>query len=464
MGPFQIFPPPSPDIETQASRIPIRKGKKPAPGVGSSSSISSIPLQEIKSSNEMDTRRVREEDVKIQPPRKVHVKSHSESGLGSQPKPAWTLRSVNHDDRASSSSSSLANNSSTQIPPAPAPVPSSSSPDIPFIQQPYYQQPSTSRLPPFRHKPLPPRPLPPRPRPRGLTLSPEPEIDRDLGPKTVPASVMNFPAGIRESVEMRDSSTAELRELWDVANGQRMEGGLGRFCLRLVRYGYNCHCFRMVDTDATRTGISTFTLGNTQHPFYTISITTNTNNKPTFLSISRTNPSNPQINIPIMSLALESHDYQSRNDNPITHLFSHLAAMLAIEQSAELATQHNLSSADALDAEGKALRRAVEMESCQLVWVRERAGYELVHPSLMQQQQQQQQQRVQGQGQGQGQTALVGAAGIALSPAPALSPSPSPSPSSTRPNPQNPGPLHITVSTPSPDTSTEEHQIGRAHV
>lgn len=186
----------------------------------------------------MDSRRTREDDVKIQPPRKIHVKSHSEGGLGSQPKPAWTLRSVNlQDDRASSSSSSLANNSSTQIP-APARAPSSSS-DIPFSQQPYYQQqPNTSRLPPFRHKPLPPRPLPPRPqpRPRGLTLSPEPEIDRDLGPKTVPASVMNFPAGIRESVELRDSSTGELRQLWDVANGQRMEGGLGRFCLRLTRY------------------------------------------------------------------------------------------------------------------------------------------------------------------------------------------------------------------------------------
>ena len=226
MGPFQLFPPPSPDIETKSSEIPIRKGRKPAPGVGSSS-ISSIPLQEI---NEMDTRRTREADAKIQPPRTVHVKSHSESGLGSQPKPGWTLRSVNpQDDRATSSSSS---NSSTQIP-SPARAPSSSADTL--SQQPYHQQPNTSRLPPFRHKPLPPRPLP-RPRPRGLTLSPEPEIDRDLGPKTVPASVMNFPAGIRESVEMRDSSTAELRELWDVANGQRMEGGLGRFCLRLTRY------------------------------------------------------------------------------------------------------------------------------------------------------------------------------------------------------------------------------------
>lgn len=225
MGPFQLFPPSSPDIETKALKIPIRKGRKPAPAPGVSSS--SIPLQEI---NEMDARRAREDDVKIQPPRKVHVKSHSESGLGSQPKSGWTLRSVNQDDRASSSSSSLANNSSTQIPPAPA----LSSPDT-LSQQPYYQQPSTSRLPPFRHKPLPPRPLP-RPRPPGLTLSPEPEIDRDLGPKTVPASVMNFPAGIRESVEMGDSSTAELRKLWDVANGQRMEGGLGRFCLRLTRY------------------------------------------------------------------------------------------------------------------------------------------------------------------------------------------------------------------------------------
>lgn len=204
----------------------------------------------------------------------------------------------------------------------------------------------------------------------------------------------------------------------------------------------------MVDTDAARTGISTFTLGNAQHPFYTISITTNISNKPISLSISRTNPSNPQINIPIMSLALEDHH---PNDNLITHLFSHLAAMLAIEQSAELAAQHNLSQADALEAEGKALRRAVEMESCELVWVRERAGYEL-HPSSMQQQQ---------RGHGHGQAALVGAAGISLSPAPAPSPSPSPSPTQLKS--KNPGPLHITVSTPSPPTDTntyteEEHE------
>lgn len=235
MAPFQLFPPPSPDPETKASRIPIRKGHKPG-----SFSSSSTPLQEIKSSNEMDARRMTKEDeVRIQPPRKVHVKSNSESVLGLGSRPAWTLRSVNHDDdRAlsnASSSSTLGNHGSTQIP---APSPSSS--DIPLSQRP---QPSTSKLPPFRHKPLPQRPGPgpgprPQPRPRGLTLSPEPQIDRDLGPKTVPASVMNFPAGIRDSVEMRESSNAELGQLWDVANGQRMEGGsgLGRVWLRLVRY------------------------------------------------------------------------------------------------------------------------------------------------------------------------------------------------------------------------------------
>ena len=55
-----------------------------------------------------------------------------------------------------------------------------------------------------------------------------------------------------------------------------------------------------------------------------------------------------------MSLALEDHHnhHQSRNpnDNLVTQLFSHLAAMLAIEQSAEVAAQQNLSPADALEA------------------------------------------------------------------------------------------------------------------
>lgn len=264
MSSFHLFPPPSPDVETKGSRILIRKGKKPSLG-----SSSSIPLEDLNGSNETDTGlRGISGDMRVQPPPKVHIKSNSETMLGPTPTPklpsSWTLRSVNQqNDRASpsnvSSSTMLANNNCYAQIPRPAPVPGpgpgrSSTPDtdndipmrsifprynpnIPLNQQHYYPQsqpqpqPQLSKLPPFRHKPKPP----------DLTLSPEPEIDRDLGPKTVPASVMDFPAGVRDSGEMeiRYSSVDELKRLWEVANGQRPEG-LGEFNLRLSRWAYSC--------------------------------------------------------------------------------------------------------------------------------------------------------------------------------------------------------------------------------
>lgn len=64
-----------------------------------------------------------------------------------------------------------------------------------------------------------------------------PEIDRALGPKSVPASVIDLPIGRLDSAEVQYSSAAELRGLWEAAaNGQRpadMPDGL--FTLRFAR-------------------------------------------------------------------------------------------------------------------------------------------------------------------------------------------------------------------------------------
>jgi hypothetical protein len=93
-------------------------------------------------------------------------------------------------------------------------------PNVPLSQQKYYPQ------------------LPNSPqgrRPRALTLSPQPEIDRTLGPKTVPASVMDFPTDVLDQVEVRYSSTEELKDLWEAANGQRPKDLAETYNLRVAR-------------------------------------------------------------------------------------------------------------------------------------------------------------------------------------------------------------------------------------
>ena len=72
-------------------------------------------------------------------------------------------------------------------------------------------------------------------RPKELSFTPPPEIDRALGPKTVPASVMNFPAGVLDQIEIQYSSITELKGLWEAANGQRPQDLAGKFNLRVAR-------------------------------------------------------------------------------------------------------------------------------------------------------------------------------------------------------------------------------------
>jgi hypothetical protein len=66
------------------------------------------------------------------------------------------------------------------------------------------------------------------------------EIDHVLGPKTVPASVLNFPNGISDSEEIRYSTPYDLEVLWEAANGQRPQSLAGTFNLRMSRYLITC--------------------------------------------------------------------------------------------------------------------------------------------------------------------------------------------------------------------------------
>ncbi|KAE8147506.1 hypothetical protein BDV25DRAFT_160232 [Aspergillus avenaceus] len=254
-------------------------------------------------------------------------------------------------------------------------------PNVPLSQQDYYPKFSDNNRP---H------------RPRELTLTPPPEIDRALGPKTVPASVMNFPTGVLDPIETRYSSTIELKGLWEAANGQRPQDLAGTFNLRMAR----------MDAE-------TFTFGDPHAPFYKMQ-TYSTDE----LSITRTNPSKPNSSIPIMMLNLEDRRRRTLpDDGLICILFPRLAAMLALDEAEGTARKQGLSHVQATEAEGKALQRAAAQEACRLTWNRTKRLYELHHPSVSK----------------LPPPALVGAVGIPLSPVRS----------------KYTGILHVTVSTPS---------------
>jgi hypothetical protein len=143
------------------------------------------------------------------------------------------------------------------------------------------------------------------------------------------------------------------------------------------------------------------------------------------ISLSRSDPSKPNNDVPIMMMSLEDRIRREQpNDGLVTLLFSRLAAMLAIDQAEELSKRYHLSPSEAAEVETDALKRAAAQESCRLSWNRHQRLYELRHPSLSR----------------RNPPALVGTAGIPLSPVRS----------------QSSGMVHITVSAPSSDVSPRQ--------
>ncbi|KAJ5266951.1 hypothetical protein N7478_009759 [Penicillium angulare] len=415
MSQFQLFPPPQPEVKIPKN--PFRKGVK-APVVKTKPG-SSIPLEEIQDTSKTS------ESVLVQiiqdtqsfpppPPPPVPAAAHlarakspakSVSSHGSSsPRPVRShSRQEGRSDHQALPSQSRMSNGSGSV----RTVTSASSPQS--SQSSVSPMPMRSMFPQFNSKvpldqqsyrlqmPISPPDTTKKPsRKPNLTLSPSSEIDQVLGPKTVPASVLNFPTGVLESEGSRFSSPQELEMLWEAANGQRQQELYGTFNLRL-----------------TKTGPATFAFGNSRQPFYRLE--TYSNNE---ISISRGAPSTPENDVPIMTLTLEDRNRRDHpNDGLVALLFSRLAAMLAIDQADEISKTHYLSGSEAAEVERKALKRAAAQESCRLSWNRNLRLYELRHPSLSKQQP----------------PSLVGAAGIPLSPVQA----------------QSSGILYITVSTSS---------------
>ncbi|KAJ5155882.1 hypothetical protein N7492_008685 [Penicillium capsulatum] len=415
MGQFQLFPPPP--SEGKESKNPFRKGYKKPPG--KNEPASPIPLQEVKDSGKAESVLLQITDThQFPPPPSAPGRSKSPPSAGlSYHSLSRSISPLSTDNQTrqgntsnhpagpsqggSSHNSSSGHDGSSAVSPqssvsSMSPVPMRSmfpqfDPKVPLNQQDYH--PSRSNDAPIAKQSRKPH----------LTLSPTSEIDQVLGPKTVPASVLNFPTDVMEPEEIRYSSPQELEMLWEAANGQRPQNLFGTFNLRM-----------------TKTGPASFAFGNSQQPFYTLQTYSNDE-----LSISRGPPSKPNNDVSIMTLHLEDRRRREHpNDGLVALLFSRLAAMLAIEQAGEISKQHHLAGSEAAGIESNALQRAAAQESCRLSWNRNLRLYELRHPSLSKRQP----------------PALVGAAGIPLSPVRS----------------QSSGMLYITVSAPSSDASTHQ--------
>ncbi|KAJ5330028.1 hypothetical protein N7452_010418 [Penicillium brevicompactum] len=420
MSQFQLFPPPSPEVNR--SNNPFRKpGKKPA----KAEPEPSIPLQEIKdpSTSESVLLQIIEDTQGFplppgnvdraksppqrKPPPSVAGSSHGAGSPQSMNSQNRQPKAPNHEvlpSHGSHSSKSSSQTAASAISPhssqsSVSPVPMRSifpqfDPSIPLNQQVYHPQDGINLQPPPPKKDR---------KPPKLTLSTGAEIDHVLGPKTVPASLFNFPNGSMGSQVIEYSSTQELKMLWEIANGQRPQEMVGMLNLRI-----------------SKTGPATFTLGNYQQPFYTLQ-TYSTNE----IALSRTDPSKTTNDVSIMMMNLEDRARREHpHDGLVTLLFSRLAAMLAIDQAADISKHYHLSPSETSEVETDALKRAAAQESCRLSWNQHQRLYELRHPSLSQRHP----------------PALVGAAGIPLSPVRS----------------QSPGMVHITVSSPSSNASPRQ--------
>jgi hypothetical protein len=70
------------------------------------------------------------------------------------------------------------------------------------------------------------------------------------------------------------------------------------------------------------------------------------------------------------------------NDGLVSFIFPKMAAMLALNQSAQLAKIHSLAPTDRDDVEAAAIRRAAAQEACHLRWNAAHKRYELEHPAI----------------------------------------------------------------------------------
>ncbi|KAL2433537.1 hypothetical protein ABEF95_005070 [Exophiala dermatitidis] len=181
--------------------------------------------------------------------------------------------------------------------------------------------------------------------------------------RTAPASILSFPSDVMSvNLGPHISTQRELEKLWEASHGAEPSQETRSFELEMAR-----------------TEEATFVFGSHPSlPFYTLQ-TYDTNE----IAISKTNPRQRTSNHDVVLCPLEPVSRrQLPNDGLVAFIFPKLAALLAINQSATLARQHNLAPTDRDDIEAQAVRRAAEQEACRLRYNAQEGFYELEHPAI----------------------------------------------------------------------------------
>lgn len=242
MSQFQLFPSPSP---ARGSNNPFRKGTR-KPTVNESGSP--VPLDQVKASTKTESVLLQViEDAPAAPSTPPTAPSSRTKSPGSQGKsltsaPPGSPRHQPNQRTLPSGSPSNSSISGHDVFSTASPQSSHTAsppvlmrsifprfdPQLPIDKQSYHPQ-RTHEAPVTRAR-----------KPQ-LTLATPSEIDQVLGPKTVPASVLDFPAGVLEPEEIRFSSLQELEMLWEAANGQRPQDLCGTFSMRMIRCVFPNH-------------------------------------------------------------------------------------------------------------------------------------------------------------------------------------------------------------------------------
>ena len=238
-------------------------------------------------------------------------------------------------------------------------------PALPFIRQPYSPQ-----LPlPVRLSTKPTLGVAPREDYRTTLSTPF----STSGLRSAPASVLNFPSEVMSvNVGPRISTQRDLERLWDASHGTEPGCSIKTF-----------------DLEMARTDEATFVFGSHPSlPFYTLQ-TYDTNEIAVGKTCPRRTPAiqpstvEPPITRDVVFCPLEPLERrQPPNDGLVAFIFPKLAAMLAINQSAALAKQHNLAPTDRDDIEAHAVQRAAKQEACSLRFNARGGFYEVEHPAI----------------------------------------------------------------------------------
>ncbi|KAG9774461.1 hypothetical protein KCU88_g5445, partial [Aureobasidium melanogenum] len=181
--------------------------------------------------------------------------------------------------------------------------------------------------------------------------------------RTAPASILSFPSDVMSvNLGPHISTQRELENLWEASHGAEPSQETRSFELEMAR-----------------TEEATFVFGSHPSlPFYTLQ-TYDTNE----IAISKTNPRQRTSNHDVVLCPLEPVSRRHLpNDGLVAFIFPKLAALLAINQSATLARQHNLAPTDRDDIEAQAVRRAAEQEACRIRYNAQEGFYELEHPVI----------------------------------------------------------------------------------